>query len=193
MSVRRRASLGDPRLKAINKEVTDFGDKRVTKVIGDLIDTMHAVDLIGVAAPQIGENWQIFVTEPRRTAARPGDQTDELRVYINPKIVYLSEDKSIIYEGGGSVPGNIFGPVERPKLVVVEAYDRDGQKFQMKADGILGRVIQHEMDHLLGVEYIEKVQDYRKLLNKRYYYKNIKYSSLQTQASIITIREFTKL
>ena len=132
MSMRRRTSLGDPRLKAINKEITDFADEKITKVIQDLVDTMRYVDLIGIAAPQIGENWQIFVTEPRSTTYRPADQADELRIYINPKIVYLSSEKSVIYEGCGSVGmANIFGPVERPKLVVVEAFDQRGQKFQL--------------------------------------------------------------
>lgn len=191
MANRRRASLGDPRLKAPNKPITDFGDKKVAQVIQDLIDTMHQVDLIGIAAPQIGENYQIFITEPRKTAARPGDQADQLRIYINPKLIYSSPETSIIYEGCGSVDNaNIFGPVERPKIVTVEACDEAGKKFHMTADGILGRVIQHELDHLHGIEFVEKISDYRKLLNKKYYYKDIKHSPAQTQASLITIREF---
>lgn len=189
MAARRRTYLGDPRLKKENKEVSNFADPKVKKVIQDLIDTMHKVDLIGMAAPQIGENWQIFVTEPRKTEARPIDQADKLRIYINPKIIDSSFETSIIYEGCGSVPGNIFGPVQRPKVVTVESFDENGRKFRFKADGILGRVILHEMDHLLGIEFIEKVLDYKKLLSKKYYYKKIKYYPEQTKASVITIKE----
>src|SRR3989344_6483070 len=190
MAIRRRTSLGDPRLKAQNKAISDFKDPQIDQVIQDLIDTMHQADLIGIAAPQIGENYQIFVTEPRKTAARTGDQTDELRVYINPQLVYSSPEKTVIYEGCGSVPGNIFGPVERPKIIAIEAHDQHGRTFRLKCDGILARVIQHELDHLHGIEFIEKVHDYKKLLNKKYYYKNVKYSPAQTHASQVTLKEF---
>lgn len=193
MAVRNRTYLGDPRLKAANKKIVDFQAKHLAKVITDLVDTMRKVDLIGMAAPQIGENYQLFITEPRATKYRPGDQTDKLRVYINPKISYYSPKKITAYEGCGSVPGNIFGAVERAKVIIVEAFDQTGRKFQLKCDGLLARVIQHEFDHLQGVEFIEKVQDYKKLLGKRYYYKNIKYSPAQVKASLITIKEFSYL
>lgn len=193
MANRRRTSLGDPRLKALNAEVVDFHSKKIVQVIQDLIDTMHKCDLIGIAAPQIGENYQIFITEPRKTAARPGDQTDELRVYINPKIVSSSHEQTIIYEGCGSVPGNIFGPVMRPKTVTVEAFGQTGHKFRFTADGILGRVIQHEFDHLQGIEFTQKVHDYSKLLSKKFYYQSIKQSPAQIQASIINTKEFKSL
>jgi len=85
---------------------------------------------------------------------------------MQKKYTIFSSEDIIQYEGCGSVPGNIFGPVERPKKITVEAFDQHGRKFQLTCDGILGRVIQHEMDHLHGIEFVEKVQDYTKLLNK---------------------------
>ena len=95
--------MGDPRLKATNKEVADITDPKTKQIIEDLVDTMHAVGLVGMAAPQIGENYKIFVTEPRETPTRPIDQADELRVYINPKVTVYSKDEVVIYEGCGSV------------------------------------------------------------------------------------------
>ena len=161
MAIRTTIQLGHPALKAENNIVTDFADPTLTQLIIDLKDSMYKVKLIGMAAPQIAENYMVFITEPRETEYRPADQADEFRVYINPKIIWESDEKITIWEACGSVTEvNIFGPVVRSKVVEVEAFNQQGIKFRFKADGILGRVIQHEMDHLLGVEFIEKVQDY---------------------------------
>ena len=96
-------------LKAKNALVKKFGDPKVKQVIADLTVTMRENQLIGMAAPQIGENYQMFVTEPRKTAFRSG-ATDMLRVYINPKIIHFSSETTVIYEGCGSVlNGQLFG------------------------------------------------------------------------------------
>ena len=142
MAVRATIQIGHPALKAPNQEITDFSAPELVQLVEDLRDTMRATGLIGIAAPQIGENFKVFVTEPRETNTRPADQADELRVYINPKIVYQSEEKVVIWEGCGSVlNAKLFGPVERSKVVEVEASDVTGGKFRFKADGILGRGI----------------------------------------------------
>lgn len=187
---RETLQIGDPRMKAPNKAVTDLNDPKVKQVIADLVETMHANELVGMAAPQIGENYRIFVTEPRETATRPADQADELRVYINPEITVYSEEEVVIYEGCGSVAkGTLFGPVKRPREITIQALDSNGRRFELVADGLLGRVIQHEYDHLSGVEFIEKILDYRKVVDLEFYKKNIKNSPEQKQASIITKKE----
>jgi len=72
-----------------------------------------------------------------------------------------------VYEGCGSVAhGELFAPVKRPKTITVEAYDKKGQKFRLVCDGLLGRVIQHEYDHLSGIEFTEKILDYRKIMSR---------------------------
>jgi peptide deformylase len=158
MAKREAIQVGDPRLKAPNKKINNFKDPKLKKIVEDLIDTIRAMELIGMAAPQIGENYRVFVTEPRETKFRTTDQADELRVYINPKIIKTSKDKSIIYEGCGSfVQGQLFGPVKRPKEITIEAQDLNGRRFRLTCDGLLARVIQHEYDHLDGIEFIEKV------------------------------------
>lgn len=133
----------------------------------------------------------LFITETRETKTRSKDQSDELRIYINPKIVETSKEEVIIYEGCGSVlNGQLFGPVKRPRTITIEAFSRDGKKFRFTADGILGRVIQHEYDHLQGIEFLEKVYDYKKLMTVEHYLDQIKNNPDHNRASIISIKEF---
>lgn len=190
MAIREAIQVGDPRLKAPNKMIEDFNDPALKQVVDDLVDSMRANELIGMAAPQIGENWRVFVTEPRETKFRTADQTDELRVYINPQIVATSDEKVIIWEGCGSfVKGQLFGPVERPKEITIEASDLSGKRFRLVCDGILARVTQHEYDHLDGVEFIEKVTDIRLLKNADFYIRDVKGTPEAAKASMITKKE----
>lgn len=191
MAVKPTLQIGDAKLKSPNKVVKSFVSKKLKQVVKDLVDTMYDHDLIGMAAPQIGENFKVFVTQPRKTEARPADQADDLRIYINPTIVKFSPKKVIIYEGCGSVMnGNLFGPVERPNEIIIEAFDLKGRKFRFRTDGILSRVIQHEYDHLSGIEFTEKIYDYKKLMSREFYLRDIKNSPAQKAASVITIKEF---
>jgi len=194
MAFRETLQIGDVRLKALNQEILDFNSEKVKQIIEDLTETMRQNGLIGMAGPQIGENYQIFVTEPRESPYRTADQSDELRIFINPKIIETSKDECIIFEGCGSVlNATLFGPVMRPNQITLEAFDETGKKFRFKSDGILGRVIQHEYDHLIGVEFTEKVYDYKQLMSVDFYKSNIKGSEQQLKNSIITLKEFTIL
>ncbi|MBI3984457.1 MAG: peptide deformylase [Candidatus Levybacteria bacterium] len=192
MSVRKVIEAGNTLLKAKNKIVLDFKSPRVKKVIKDLIDTMPKASLIGIAGCQIGENYMIFATHPRNTKARKLGKVDKLRVFINPKITYKSKKTNLIYEGCGSV-ADIFGPVIRPEEIEVQAFDQNGQKFSLRANGILARVIQHEYDHLQGIEFIQKVSDYSKIVVKKHYKKDIRNSKLQKKNSKVTKIEYRKL
>jgi peptide deformylase len=191
MAIRKVLQIGDPLLKETNSKVLDFNSKKLSKLVTDLADTMRKSDLIGIAGPQIGENIQIFITEIRKTKNRELDQTDDLRVYINPEITDYSSQKIIIYEACGSVlHGRLFGPVLRSKKITIQAYDLDGTKFRLTCDGILSRVIQHEFDHMSGVEFLEKISNYKKLMTAEHYQKRIKSSKVQKGHSKITIKEF---
>lgn len=192
--IRKVIEAGNPLLKTKNRVVKDFKSPKLKKLVKELTDTMYKTDLIGIAASQIGENWMVFVTCPRSTAARKTSNTDKLRVFINPKITYQSKTKSLIFEGCGSVShGDLFGPVLRPKEIAVEAFDENGQKFSLKCDGILSRVIQHEYDHLQQTEFIQKVSDYNKVMVQKNYRKYIKHSKLQVANSQTTKIEFKTL
>jgi len=194
MAVRKVIMAGDPLLKAKNKLVKDPKSPKIQKLIKELITTNKKAGLIGIAASQIGENHMVFITYPINTKERKLGKTDKLRVYINPKITYFSKKQNVIYEGCGSVAdGAIFGPVIRPEEVEVQAIDEEGQKFSLRANGILGRVIQHENDHLHGIEFIQKVSDYGKIVVQAHYRKNIRNSVLQKKNSLITKIEYKKL
>ena len=194
MAVKKTIQIGNPLLKKENKIIANIDDTKVKQVIQDCIDTMRENNLIGIAAPQIGENYKIFVTEPRETPTRPKDQTDNLRVYINPEIVELSEEKIEIWEGCGCVANaTLFAPVIRPKVVKIKATEKDGSIFTIKTDGILGRVIQHEFDHMNGIEFVEKIADYSKIMSIDNYIKYIKPDKELLKNSEITIKEVEKL
>ncbi len=194
MAIRKTIQIGDPRLKAEDLVVKNFSDPRVKRVIKDLKDTMVKNDLVGMAAPQIGYNYKIFITQPKKTKYRRLPKGDELRIYINPKIVKYSKEQNIIYEGCGSVlNGNLFGPVKRSKEIIIEAFNEREEKFRLRCDGILARVIQHENDHMVGIEFTEKIFDYKKLMARDFYIKNIRNSREQLRASKITTVEYKKL
>ena len=191
MSVRKVIQAGHPSLKTKNKTLTSFNSPKLKKLIRNLKDTMYKTDLVGIAAPQIAENYMVFVTHPRNTKARKLFKEDICRAYVNPKITKFSKGKIVIYEGCGCVAeGGIFGPVLRSKEITVEAFDESNNKFSLTCDGLLARVIQHEYDHLMGIEFIQKVNDYNKILAQTFYRKNIRNSKEQKEASKITKIEF---
>jgi len=174
MIIRDIIQIGNPILSKKSKFVYKIDSKETKRIFKNLVDTMHFHDLIGISASQIGEKSRIFVTEVRKTVARNPRTIDKLRVYINPKITWLSKRENVIYEACGSVAySELFAPVKRPKKIIIEAFDEKGKKFILKADGLLGRVIQHEYDHLDGIEFTEKITDMRKIMSKGEYIKRI--------------------
>lgn len=194
MAVRTTIQAGHPNLKKKTKVITDFKSTKFIKLQRDLIDTMNKVGLIGIAASQIAENYMVFVTHPKNTKFRNLGKEDKLRIYINPKITFKSKKENIVYEGCGSVAeASLFGPVSRPEEIEVEATDENGKKFKLRCDGILARVIQHEYDHLMGIEFIEKVCDYKKIVGEGHYKKKIKNSKEQKKNSQITKIEYKSL
>ena len=193
MSVKRTLQIGEKKLKDKNLPIKNFNEE-LKKDIRDLADTMRANSLVGIAGPQIGLNKRIFVTEVRNTKTRKIGKGDSLRVYINPKIVDFSEEEIIIFEGCGSVcHGTLFGPVKRPKVITIEALDEKGEKFRLKCDGLLARVIQHEYDHLDGIEFLEKIYDTKMFMDVEVYSKEIKTDPKYMKLSEITVLEYTKL
>ena len=125
--------------------------KRVTpeiiKLIDDMIETMHAAPGVGLAAPQVGESLRVIVADIG---------AGEL-VLVNPKIVE-KHGKQIFTEGCLSVPG-VEAPVERAAKVVVRGLDREGKSVEVQAEGLLATVFQHEIDHLNGHVFIDRVSD----------------------------------
>lgn len=175
MVKRKATQIGSSIIRKKSQRVGKASSKMVTKVVTDLIDSMRFHGLVGMAAPQIGVSLRVFVTELRKTKTRKLQETDSLRVYINPRIFSSSKDQSVGYEGCGSVAsGQLFGPVRWSKGIVIKAQNGDGKIFTLRASGLLARVIQHEMDHLNGVVYLDKVTDMRKLISRDEYIKRMR-------------------
>jgi peptide deformylase len=136
----------DPRLHKVAKPVTVF-DARLKKLAADMAETMYDAPGVGLAATQIDVHEQLIVIDTSETR-------DDLRVFINPEIIWASEEKQVYDEGCLSVPG-IYDGVERPARVKVRALDLGGKPFELEADGLLAVCIQHEIDHLKGKVFVE--------------------------------------
>jgi peptide deformylase len=136
----------DPRLHKVAKPVTVF-DERIKTLVADMAETMYAAPGVGLAATQIDVHEQVIVIDV-------SDEGRELRVFINPEVLWASDDKRVYDEGCLSVPG-IYDGVERPARVKVRAFDAEGKPFEVEADDLLAVCIQHEMDHLKGKVFVE--------------------------------------
>lgn len=168
--IQKAIQIGNAIVRAKSKPVNDF--KAAKKIVKDLTDSMRHYSLVGMAAPQIGINVRIFISEIRPTQARRGKTLDPLRVFINPKIVERSSAETVLYEGCGSVDyGLLFGPVKRPSEVTVRAYGLDGKPFSITATGLLAKILQHEIDHLDGILCIDRFQDTKKIMHREEFVK----------------------
>jgi peptide deformylase len=136
----------DPRLHKVAKPVTEF-DERLEKLVADMAETMYEAPGIGLAASQVDVHEQVVVIDI-------SEEKNALVAYINPEILWSSDDKQVYDEGCLSVPG-VYDGVERPSKVKVRAFDVKGQPFELEADGLLAVCIQHEMDHLKGKVFVE--------------------------------------
>jgi len=137
----------DPRLHKLAAPVKRVDDK-IRKLIKDMADTMYAAPGIGLAATQVDVHLRLIVIDISETR-------DQLQVFINPEII-STEGEAECEEGCLSVPG-IFEKVTRAAKVTVSALDEQGDKRQLEADGLLAVCIQHEMDHLVGRVFVEKL------------------------------------
>ncbi len=136
----------DARLHKVAKAVTVF-DARLAQLVADMAETMYEAPGVGLAATQVDVHERLVIIDTSETK-------DDLKVFVNPEIVWSSPEREIYDEGCLSVPG-IYDGVERPARVRVKACDQHGVPFELEADGLLAVCIQHEMDHLMGKVFVE--------------------------------------
>ena len=146
------------------------------ELIETMIVAMRQKELVGIAAPQVGQSSRVFISEIR--ANKRGVPEDALRVFINPEIISYSDEKQVDYEGCGSVAdANLMGEVERSVSVTVRYHDRTGMQRVETFDGLLARIVQHEFDHLEGIVFTDKLfstatlmsgSEYRRMMAERY-------------------------
>jgi peptide deformylase len=145
----------DPRLKIKAKSVETV-DARIRKLLDDMVETMHAAPGVGLAAPQVGEALRLLVVD----VARQGETPDPRKI-INPEIVWASDELKPWEEGCLSLPDQ-YAEVVRPAEVKVRYLDENGQKREMHATGLLAVCVQHEMDHLDGVLFVDHISALRR-------------------------------
>jgi peptide deformylase len=136
----------DPRLHKVAKPVAVF-DAKLKRLVADMAETMYEAPGVGLAATQVDVHQQIIVIDT-------SEAHNDLRVFINPEILWASAEKQVYEEGCLSVPG-IYDGVERPAQIKVRAFNEEGEPFEIEADGLLAVCIQHEMDHLNGKVFVE--------------------------------------
>lgn len=151
MSIRKVVRYGEESLRVPSKEVHKVSQK-IKNLVDDLLDTMYQQNGVGLAAPQIGENYRVFVID-----VSTGNEPLNPIVFINPKIIKKS-GACISHEGCLSFP-EAFTDVKRYSNVMIKALDRNGRSFVLEAKegSLLARAIQHEFDHLDGVLFIDHV------------------------------------
>lgn len=159
MTVREILKMGDPRLLRVAEPVATFDTPELHALVADLFETMHAVDGAGLAAPQIGVNLQLVIFGFGRNQRYPDAPSVPETVLINPVLTPLSEEMEEGFEGCLSVPG-LRGSVPRYTKLRYEGFDQFGARISRDVDGFHARVVQHEVDHLLGILYPMRIRDF---------------------------------
>jgi peptide deformylase len=162
MAVRSILRFPDPRLRQTSQPVTRF-DEELANLVSDMKDTMYLAEGAGLAAIQVGEALRLFIIDPEvagRTAEEPP------LVCANPELISMSEEQQMGDEGCLSFPG-VFVPVKRGLQARVRAQDLAGKTFEIEAEGLFARALQHETDHLSGRLLIDMVGPVKRQIIKR--------------------------
>jgi len=169
MSVRPIVLLGDPVLRRPASNVGDFDD-HLRSVVEDMLETMYHADGIGLAAPQIGLSQRILVVDVRGRMENEEEDSEEVGpiALVNPRVTRASDETERASEGCLSIPG-LEEIVERPAKVVIEGFDPDGNDVLVEAADLYSRALQHEIDHLDGVLFLDRVSPLkRRMLLKKW-------------------------
>ena len=154
------SKLGHPVLRQVAAEIgkDELADPATQRLIDDMIETMHEYDGVGLAAPQVHVSKQLAVIEAHANARYPDAPDLPRLVLVNPVFTFKSEELQEGWEGCLSVEG-FRGLVPRAQRVAIEYTDRHGQPMQLETGGFLAVVIQHELDHLAGKVYLDRMPD----------------------------------
>ena len=157
MSILKIARLGHPILLQKAKIVEDITSNKTKKIIHDMTETMLDAKGIGLAAPQVHISKQVLIFRiPKEEEEERKNNTIEITALINPKISKISEETNIQWEGCLSIPG-MTGLVKRYSKINYEGFDMNGNLIKKEAVGLHARIVQHEIDHLQGILYINRL------------------------------------
>lgn len=185
MAIRDLVFLPDPRLRE-ECVLIDVVDEDIRELASDMFETMYDAPGIGLAAPQIGVMKRIVVVDVSERAERetgevdseandpsPAEPASNPLALINPEIIATSEKRSVYQEGCLSIP-DVYEDVERPEVITVRYLDLEGAEQTLEADGLLATCIQHEIDHINGVLFIDYLSRLKRERIKRKFAKMAK-------------------
>jgi len=165
MAIHEIVYLGDPVLRTEADEVTVFDDD-LRALVRDMFETMYHADGIGLAAPQIGISTRVIVVDLRRQDE--DDPEPQQVALVNPVVAWESKELAKQTEGCLSIPG-LEEVVQRPAAVRIEGQDPDGNDIVVEADELFGRALQHEIDHVNGILFVDRVSPLkRRMLLKKW-------------------------
>ena len=153
MAIRRIYETPDPVLRQISKPVEVF-DRALKTLVADMFETMYEAPGIGLAAVQVGEPIRLLVIDLQEPAEEGGEPVSDPKVFINPEILWHSDQEVPYTEGCLSVPEQ-YAEVMRPDKIRARWQDVQGKQYEEEIDGLLAVCLQHEMDHLNGVLFID--------------------------------------
>ena len=142
----------------------------IKQTVKKMTDIMHNDKGVGLAGPQVGFMKRIFITHA---------EGDEIRVFINPSIIWTSQEQVNMEEGCLSIPG-FYAMVKRPETIKIQAWNEKGRAFTLEVSGILARIIQHEYDHLDGVLFIDRINESKREKYFTKFNKTAKQEKLKT-------------
>lgn len=160
MAIKPVLKMGEPSLLQVAKPIERFDTDELHSLIRDMEDTMESLNGAGLAAPQIGVSLQVVIFGFNHNPRYPRAEEVPFTVLINPQLTPLSDDKEDDWEGCLSVPG-MRGMVPRYKQLRYRGFDQYGKTIDRTISGFHARVVQHECDHLQGILYPMRIQDFR--------------------------------
>lgn len=160
--------LGHPILCSPASPVENFTDKKLQELIDSLIDTATAANGVGIAAPQVSQSYRIFIVASRPNLRYPHAPTMKPKAMINPKIIDRAQDTVKDWEGCLSVPG-LRGRIPRYRTIKVEYFNREGQLQQEILTDFVARIFQHELDHLNGLVFLDRLESQEDLYTEAEY------------------------
>ncbi len=163
MALREIRIFGDPVLREKAAPVAEIDDE-VRTLAADMVETVTEAEGVGLAGPQVGELRRIIVVYPPPPAA--DEIRDEPRVFVNPEIRETGGPVESGEEGCLSIPG-IYEMVKRPRRIRMHGVDLDGREIDLEVEGAIARIIQHEIDHLDGVLFVDRIGPMRRALLKK--------------------------
>lgn len=166
------SQLGNPILRQIARPVERVEDAAIQTLIDNLLTTLTASNGVGIAAPQVGVDYQIVIVASRPNPRYPHAPLMEPTVMINPQIVSHSEEMVKDWEGCLSVPG-IRGQVPRHRQIEIAYTSRNGEPVKQQLHDFVARIFQHEFDHLSGLVFLDRIESTQDLITEQEYMQRI--------------------